>query len=227
MAPLLEVIVTSVEDALEAERGGADRLELVEDLVRGGMTPSIGLTEAVLDRVQIPVRVMVRETESHEVNDASTVGRLEDAARAIGRLPIDGLVMGFLRGGDVDEGLLSRLTQASSCAMTFHRAFESVADESRALTALRRLPQIDRILTGGGSGDWTTRSSRLVRLAEAAAPELTVIVGGGVPFEALAAIAGTPVLREVHLGRAVRSPAAPEGRVTAPLVREALRALGR
>jgi copper homeostasis protein len=226
--PLLEVIVTSVEDAVEAERGGADRLELVVDLARGGMTPPVELVEAVLAHVQTPVRVMVRESESHEVGDETMRKRVTGRARVFGGLPVDGLVMGFLRDGRVDAELLSRvLGAAPGRPATFHRAFEDVADPERALEALRRQPQVDRILTGGGAGAWDERADRLARLAAQAGPGLTVIVGGGVPFSALTSIARTPALREVHLGRAVRTPPTVDGRVEAAKVRDALAALGR
>ena len=68
----LEVICTSVADARAAEDGGASRLELVASLNRGGMTPPLELVEAVLAEVKVPVRVMVRATESHEIGDAET-----------------------------------------------------------------------------------------------------------------------------------------------------------
>jgi copper homeostasis protein CutC len=62
-APVLEVIVTSLDDAIEAERGGATRLEVVRDLDRGGLTPSLGLVHDIVAAVRIPIRVMVRESD--------------------------------------------------------------------------------------------------------------------------------------------------------------------
>jgi copper homeostasis protein len=40
---ILEVIACSVADAIQAQQGGAGRLEVVSDLDRGGLTPSITL----------------------------------------------------------------------------------------------------------------------------------------------------------------------------------------
>ena len=62
---LLEVIVSSVEDALEAEQGGAGRLEVVRSLEVGGLTPSLELVRQICQRVKIPLRVMLRCAESH------------------------------------------------------------------------------------------------------------------------------------------------------------------
>jgi len=71
MARFLEVIVTSIEDAVEAEAGGADRLELVRALEVGGLTPELDLIRTVLQTVKIPVRVMLRETPSMSAGTAS------------------------------------------------------------------------------------------------------------------------------------------------------------
>ena len=56
----LEVCVDSVTSAINAEAGGADRLELCGDLITGGVTPSLALFERVRDKVSIPVHVLLR-----------------------------------------------------------------------------------------------------------------------------------------------------------------------
>ena len=54
--------MTSGAEAQAAERGGADRLELVRDLDVGGLSPSLDIVAEVLATSSIPVRVMLRET---------------------------------------------------------------------------------------------------------------------------------------------------------------------
>jgi len=110
---LLEVIATSVDDALAAEQGGADRLELVSDLTCGGMTPPLALAEQVVSRVRIPVRAMLRRTEAHEIQRADVRAQLLTDATALGQLPLDGIVVGVLRGGEVDVDLLGLLISAA------------------------------------------------------------------------------------------------------------------
>jgi hypothetical protein len=82
----LEVIATSVADAVAAEQGGADRLELVVDLSRGGMTPPAALVDEILGRVRIPIRVMVRETDRTR-SRTLTADRLVAAADGSRRVP--------------------------------------------------------------------------------------------------------------------------------------------
>jgi copper homeostasis protein len=225
MTIALEVIATSVEDAVAAERGGASRIELVAALDRGGLTPALTLVDAVLARVSLPVRVMVRDSEPHEVPNPVVRARLVEQARAIGTRPIHGLVFGALASGRIDEALLDAVSGAAGQPVTFHRAFEEVSDPLAALVTLRRHPAVDRILCDGGAGTWDERASRLRRWAEFAGPSVTMLVGGGVTDEALVALAQEPSIREVHVGRIVREPPAVEGQVSVARVEAVVRRL--
>ena len=130
----LEVIAIDVADAEAAERGGADRIELVVDLPHGGLTPPLELVDAVLARVSIPVRVMVRESEGHEIETPELRDCLHAIAREVAARPVHGLVLGFLRRGRVDRDLLASILAASAPRRaTFHRAFDAAADQDVAL----------------------------------------------------------------------------------------------
>lgn len=214
---LLEVIVTTLADALAAERGGAGRLEVVRDLARGGMTPASDLVEQVLARVRIPIRVMVRETESHTVGDRAILDRLCDQARRLGDLAhaagrpasgcLEGLVLGFARAGRPDLDATARvLACAPSLRATFHRAFDEVTDQPAGLQALARLPQVDRVLLSGGRADWAAGAAHLGVLAAGAPRGLVLIAGYGVDAAAIAALRAARVPCEVHVGRAARTP---------------------
>lgn len=225
--PLLEVIACSVDDAIAAERGGAHRLELVRDLGRGGLTPPPALVADVVRAVRIPVRVMIREDEPFVVSDTHVVQALCDAARAIGRLGVNGLVLGFLdRSRSVDEGLLGRvLGEAPAVRATFHRAFEEVADQGVALKALARWPQIDRVLVTGGSGSARERLAALNALAALAPPGIRVVSAVGSDRDLLARIWAEPSLGEAHVGRAARDPETVDAPVSAAKVRGLFAAL--
>jgi copper homeostasis protein len=202
---LLEVIVTSVEEACEAEDGGADRLELVQDLHSEGLTPSLDLVENVLAAVSIPVRVMLRATPSFYAGNDGDVVNLQKIAHAFSQLPIGGLVLGFLKDRDVDLCAIQQVLGVTGITpITFHRAIEHVADPFHTIDELKGFPQIDRILLNGGAGTWGERRRYLEDLQEHAAPEITLIVGGGLNEEALEALAPSPLLREFHTGRAAR-----------------------
>ncbi|MGH9694797.1 MAG: copper homeostasis protein CutC, partial [Bryobacteraceae bacterium] len=121
---LLEVIACSVEDALEAERGGAGRLEVVRDLHLGGLTPPLRLVREILGVVSIPIRVMIRERNDYSAGTGTELQRLCVLAAEVGVLPIDGLVLGFLTGTEINvEALNKILSEVPRFPVTFHHAF--------------------------------------------------------------------------------------------------------
>lgn len=214
----LEVIATTLEDAVAAERGGASRIELVAALDRGGLTPPLALVERVLAVLRIPVRVIVRASEPHDVPDPQVRRRLVEQALAIGQLRVDGLVFGALARGGIDEALLDAVAAAGGRPITFHRAFEALADPLQGLDVLARHPAVDRVLCDGGAGPWAERADRLEAWSRRAGPGLIMLAGGGITEEALGPLSRVPALREVHVGRLVREPATAAGVVSADRV---------
>lgn len=207
MPRLLEVIVTSLHEALEAEAGGADRLELVRSLEDGGLTPDFELARQIVGRVSIPVRVMLRENASMSSGGPAEVEILRLQAKALAQLPIDGLVIGFVREGLIDSAVMRRIFEtAPNCHATFHRAFEHADDPLAAIRELKRIPQIDRILTRGGEGAWSERKKRLLEWQQAAAPEIGILVGIGLSRSIFSELKRTPSFVELHAGRAARTP---------------------
>ncbi len=212
----LEVIATCVDDAVAAEEGGADRLELVTDLARGGMTPALDMVDRVLTAVKVPVRVMLRESEAHEASDPATRRRLVALARELGARPIAGIVCGFLRAGAIDVLLTSAVADAcEGRPLTFHRAIEDCLDPLDALIALKDIASVDRVLASGGSGPWAERAARLTEWATRLLPDIRVIVGGGVTQELLPSIAQLVGITDVHVGRAARHDGSVDGPVDA------------
>jgi copper homeostasis protein len=209
----LEVIVTSAAEARVAAAAGADRLELVRDLNTGGLTPEWEVTCEVAAAVSIPVRVMLRENASMAVADAAELKALQTKAAQIQALPIGGLVMGWVTSdGAVDVASLAAvLAYAGKCPVTFHRAFEHLADPFAGLLALKSFPQIDKILTNGGAGSWLERKQRLRAWSDAAAPEIRILVGGGLSNTEIADLMADPQFPEVHVGRAARTPQENDG----------------
>jgi copper homeostasis protein len=217
---ILEVIACSVAEAIAAERGGASRLEIVRDLDRGGLTPSVELVRAIKHTVNLPLRVMVRESDGYETSSQAEVDRLCAAAECFAVLGVDGLVLGFLKHGGIDLDLTRRvLASAPSLKATFHHAFEDAADQLHAISELKQLVQVDRILSHGGTGTLEERTRRLDAFARTAAPEITIIAGGGIDYGAIELLRRTTTIREFHVGRAAREGFQVEGAVQAELVR--------
>ncbi|MDP8983343.1 MAG: copper homeostasis protein CutC [Acidobacteriota bacterium] len=205
--PVLEVIACTVEDALEAEAGGADRLEVVRDLSVGGLTPAISLVCEILRSVKIPVRVMLREHHGFAVGNKDA---LVAAAREFAAMGLNGVVLGFVHAGVLDfRSMREVLSAANGLNATLHHAFDALSDPGEAIPLIKReLPEVDRILTRSGG-----------TYVESAGPEITILAGGGLDAEVIRELRASTTLLEFHLGRAAQDA---DGNVSAARVRALL-----
>jgi copper homeostasis protein len=216
---LLEVIVQSIEDARAAAEGGADRLEVVRDIDRRGLTPDIELVRAIASDVKLPLRVIIRESDGFTVSNGDELATLQQALAAFADLPIDGVVIGFARDRALDLELTRTvLSVAPKVRATFHHAFDEADHPLEALDALKQIPQVDRVLTAGGHEVWAERHRRLATYVEAAG-RLTILAGGGVDADGLRGLAAAGIVREAHVGRAAREPQQSSAPVSAKRVK--------
>lgn len=205
MAGILEVIVTSVNEAAAAANGGADRLELVRSLECAGLTPHTSVVRAVVEAVSTPVRVMIRESNRMTIGGDAELQTLRARVKEIAEFPVDGIVVGFVRDGAIDRcGLLRVLEAVPKLRATFHRAFDEVTDPLGAIDDLKKIGQIDHILTNGGAGDWADRKRRLLAWQKAASPEITIMVAAGLCPSVLDELNQEGLPFQFHVGRAAR-----------------------
>lgn len=212
---ILEVIVTSVEEAREAAAGGADRLEIVRSLDQGGLTPSLPVVEQILSAVPLPARVMLREANSMTVANGEELFRLVTLAKSFSRLPAEGLVLGFIQEGAIDTAALSAiLAEIPQHRVTFHRAFEHVDAPLAALGVLKNFRQIDRILVRVGEDGSAIDLPALKTWQHFAATQIQFVAGIGLSRELLPRLQAEPGLNEIHVGRSVREPENVSGAVS-------------
>ncbi|AQG98178.1 copper homeostasis protein [Burkholderia sp. KK1] len=204
---LLEVIATTVSDARAAERGGADRLELITAMGEGGLTPSIGLIESVVDAVGIPVNVIVRPHSRSFVYDADDYAVMLRDVRAIAKTGANAIVAGMLRvNGDIDTDGLARVIEAADgLPLTFHRAFDETRDLLAAFDTLLRFEAVTNVLTSGGRPSVLEGEATIARLVErAAGTRCAVLAGAGLTIDAVAPFVAATGVRAVHFGSGVR-----------------------
>ncbi|MFJ9664326.1 copper homeostasis protein CutC [Streptomyces sp. NPDC101219] len=145
---VLEVIALGVEDAVAAQEGGADRLELVTDMSADGLTPSPGTVAGIRAAVDLSLRVMLRLADGFAAGD---VDRLVEVAGELRAAGAEEFVLGFLDArGRVDLGAVERVAGAlDGCRWTFHRAIDRAADRDALRKQLDGLPGLDTYLTAG------------------------------------------------------------------------------
>ncbi len=223
---VLEVIALDAEDAVAAQAGGADRLELVTDMAADGLTPAATTVAAIRAAVDIPVRVMLRLADGFAAGDAS---RLVAAAGEMREAGAEEFVLGFLDAdGGVDLGAVERVAGAlEGCRWTFHRAIDRTADRGALRKQLADFPGLDTYLTAGAAAGVDAGLPTLLAEAERRGEpgyEQQLLVGGGLRLEHV------PVLLEAgidgfHIGGAAR-PSGWDGPVSAEAVGEWRRVLG-
>lgn len=202
---LVEACVDAIDAALEAERGGAGRLELCGELLQGGVTPSAGLIGAVRERVKIPLFVLIRPRTGDFLYSADERDVMLRDIALTKSLGADGVVIGALTaGGDVDVETTRLLVDAAlPMQVTFHRAFDFARDQDAAMDALIALG-VNRVLTSGGASSALEGAGALKRLAERAGHAMTILAGGSITVANVADVVRLSGVREVHLRAAVR-----------------------
>ena len=197
---LIEACVDSVESARAALAGGADRLELCDNLIEGGTTPSAGMIAACRDAIPLPLFVMIRSRGGDFIcsdDEAGVMRRDVESAVALGA---GGIVTGALTAaGEVDERCMRALVAAAGAVpVTFHRAFDVCRDRRAGLDTLARLG-VRRILTSGGAATALEGAGEIRRLVHQADARLTIVAGGGInELNARQLVEATGV-REIHV----------------------------
>lgn len=178
---LLEVCANSLESALNAQEGGADRLELCQNLEVGGLTPDLETLKQVKKQVDIPVYVLIRCRAGDFHYTQKEIQLMEEQIRTMARLQFPGVVLGCLDSHQhIDQETTMRLMEAAGYMdVTFHRAFDEVPDVFEALDTLKELG-IQRILTSAGPGGASENLDKLTELVEEAEDELIIMPGGGI-----------------------------------------------
>ena len=181
MKYLLEVCCGSVEDVLEAQRGGADRVELNSCLFHGGLTPSVGELITAKKLSRLPVMTMVRPRQGGFCyTKAEYLTALADAEKLLEN-GTDGLVFGFLKeDGSLDKERTKELVRlAGSKTKVFHRAIDVADDWKRMLAELIDLG-VDRVLTSGLAPDVFYGIDVIKEMMDFAAGRIQILPGAGV-----------------------------------------------
>ena len=198
---LLEISVESLEAALAAARGGADRIELCGNLSAGGITPSIALMHAVREHLSIPVFVMIRPRAGDFVYLDAEFSEMRRSIASAQKSGMDGVVLGVLtKDHRVDLARTRELVEfAKPLSVTHHRAFDEAADLHQALEDVMQ-SGAKRILTSGGAKGAMEGAAVLAKLIEAARQRIVIVPGAGISTRNIRQIAQRTKAREFHSG---------------------------
>lgn len=178
---LKEACIGTLEEAIRAERSGADRLEVCESLNIGGVTPNEALLTAVIESVQIPCVAIIRPRGGNFVYNDEEFEVILDQISICKALGYYGIAVGVLtRKGEIDlDKMRLIMMKAKGISVTFHMAFDEIQDKFLALEQLVNL-KVDRILTKGCTTKAFDGIDCLKKLVDTSGNRIVIMPGGGV-----------------------------------------------
>ena len=196
---ILEICAGSVESAIAARDGGAQRIELCAALEIGGVTPSAGLIAEARKVEGLTLNVIIRPRGGDFLYDDYEAACMEQDIRTCKQLGADGVVIGALTAeGDIDTALCKRLIAAADgMSVTFHRAFDMCRDPHKALEELIGIG-CDRVLTSGQEATALVGVPLLKELVEQADGRIIIMPGCGVNSGNASAILQATGANEIH-----------------------------
>jgi copper homeostasis protein len=198
-ARILEIAANSLTSALAAQAGGADRIELCENLTEGGTTPSFGTIALARERLTIAVYVLIRPRGGDFVHDDDEREAMRRDVAACRQLGCDGVVLGALDvDGNVDvDTCRTLIAEAGTMGVTFHRAFDAARDPSAALEQLIALG-CERVLTSGAQPSALAGADAIAAYVRQAAGRIRIMAGAGVNAATLPPLLQRSTVNEVH-----------------------------
>jgi copper homeostasis protein len=200
MGRIIEICANSAQSVVEAEAGGARRVELCAAIPEGGTTPSYGEIRAAQALTSsIDINVIIRPRGGDFLYTQAEVQSMRYDIEMARQLRVHGVVFGCLtEKGDVDTALMRQLIDtARPLSVTCHRAFDVCRNPFEALEELIALG-CDRILTSGQQPDAVRGIPLIARLVRQAAGRIVIMPGCGVRENNIALIEKETGASEFH-----------------------------
>lgn len=201
MKIIAEVCANSTQSAINAQKGGAYRVELCDNLEEGGTTPALSQIEMTRKQLNIKVNVLIRPRGGDFLYNELEFEMMKKDIHHCGQVKCDGVVFGVLNAdGSIDKLRNRQLVDIAhqyGMSTTFHRAFDRCCDLSKSLEDVIELG-CDRILTSGGMKTAPEGKEVLNKLIEQAGNRIIIMPGGGITENNIQALVKATGLKEFH-----------------------------
>lgn len=196
---IIEIVVFNIESAIQAQLGGADRIELCDNPAEGGTTPSIGVIEQVKKHLHIDVFVMIRPRGGDFCYSDFEFASMQRDIEACKQLKVEGVVFGILTNdGRIDRERNKKLIDlARPMKVTCHRAFDMTPDPVEALEDCIEVG-FDRILTSGQQPQASKGVELIAQLIKKSTGRIIIMPGSGVNEETVSEIVSKSGAQEIH-----------------------------
>ncbi len=202
---MVEIIASTVDDAIAIDKCGANRIELVSALSEGGLTPSMAMIENVVNAVDIPVYVMVRPHSKSFCYSEEDVNVMLKDIEYIKQTKAKGIVFGALdQNNDICVKTLERVIEVSGeLDITFHKAFDESNDLIKSIELLSKYPEIKTVLTSGGK-NYILDNIEILNSITSKKNHINILIGGGLNLGNIETISNSLNTNHYHFGTAVR-----------------------
>ena len=194
----LEICANSYQSAINAEKAGADSIELCSELSVGGITPSYGLLKKVSENISIPVSVLIRPRSGNFCYSDEEFELMKHNIKLCKELGFAGIVSGILQtDNSIDIQRIKEIFELSKpLSFTFHRAFDCVINPKQSLQQLIELG-VDKILTSGLKEKAVDGIDLLIELQKMAKDKLVILPGSGINIKNIALFKDAK-FKEIH-----------------------------
>jgi len=195
-----EACVESLDEAILAEKNGADRIELCSRLDLDGLTPNRELIKDVIDALTIPIKVMIRPREGDFVYNEKEIDIMKDEILYCKTVNVSGVVFGILKKDKTVDLKKTRLLSdiAPNLEMTFHKAIDQVSSIFTELDKLKSNRAISSILTSGGPKNANNGRDMLKEMANNYKDHFVIIPAGKITEQNINKIHDLIGAREYH-----------------------------
>ena len=177
-----ESCVETFEEAVIAEKNGADRIEICSDLHLDGLTPSRKLVLRIVNSLKIPTKVMIRPRSGDFCYNMQEIKEMLDDISYFKSLDVFGVVFGVLNDDNtVNISLTNKLVdQADTLEVTFHKAIDSCDNILDELRMIIQNTKVASMLTSGGFNDAISGHETIKEMIKIAGKNISIIIAGSV-----------------------------------------------
>jgi len=195
----VEIVVYNIASAMNAEKGGADRIELCDNPGEGGTTPSYGTIELVRQNVTLDLYVMLRPRGGDFFYTSYEFYAMKRDLAQCQKLSADGVVFGILNpDGTIDKKRCRELiAQARPLKTTCHRAFDMTRDPLEALEDCIEAG-FTRILTSGHKPTAGQGADQIAALIKQARGRIVIMPGSGINEDTVTDLISATGASEIH-----------------------------
>ncbi len=195
-----EACVETLEEAILAEKQGANRIELCSDLANDGLTPSFELMKKALDTLKIPIMVMIRPRSGNFVYSEAEIDQMKTEIDEAKRIGVAGVVFGLLTTKNIIDVKNTRILAeyAFPLPVTFHKAIDRMDNPVGGVKELLQIENIKRILTSGGKPTALEGRITLREMINVAGEKIIILVAGKVLDTNVAEMQRLTGAKELH-----------------------------